>query len=130
MAVQLANPLVTINNDPVAVTPNSVMYTEGLGEQTMRAASLGGGQVVPIYSRNIEQNFGSVTFEMPATIPNIAKARQWKANEDQNVVAITGATIDGTLTRTFQRAAILNNYEVTLGSETNITIEFKTLQAV
>lgn len=130
MAVQLANPLVTVNNDPIAVTPNSVMYTEGLGEQTIRAASLGGGQVVPIYSRNIEQNFGSVTFEMPATIANIAKARQWKTNEQENVVSVTGSTVDGTLTRTFQRAAILNNYEVALGSETNVTIEFKSDQAV
>jgi len=130
MAVQLANPLVTVNNDPVAVTPNSVMYTEGLGEQTMRAASLVGGQVVPIYSQNIEQNFGSVSFDMPATPANIAKARQWKANADQNVISITGATPEGTLARAFQRAAILNNYEVALGSETNITIEFKSLQAV
>ena len=59
MAGQLANPLVAVNNDPVPVTPNSVMYTEGLGEQTIRAATLGGGQVQPIFSRNIEQNFGS-----------------------------------------------------------------------
>ncbi len=130
MGVQVANPLVTVNNDPVAVTPNSVMYTEGLGEQTMRAASLGGGQVEPIYSRNIEQNFGSVSFEMPATMANIAKARQWKANENQNVVNVTGSTVDGTLARAFQQAAILNNYEVALGSETNIPIEFKSIQAV
>ncbi len=130
MAVQLANPLVAVNNDPVPVTPNSVMYTEGLGEQTIRAASLGGGQVTPIYSKNIEQNFGSVTFEMPATVPNIGRARQWKANENQNVVTVTGTTPEGSLTRSFTQAAILNNYEVALGSETNVTIEFKSNPAV
>lgn len=130
MAVQLANPLITVNNDPVAVTPNTVMYTEGLGEQTLRAASLGGGQVEPIYAENIESNFSAVSFEMPSTIPNIAKARQWKANGDQNVVTITGTTPDGTLTRTFQRAAILNNYPVNLGNETNVPIEFSSQQAI
>ena len=130
MATQLANPLVTVNNDPVAVTPNSVMFTEGLGEQTIRAASLGGAQVQPIYSKNIEQNFGSVTFEMPATVSNIARAREWKANDNENVVTVTGSTPEGILSRSFTQAAILNNYEVALGSETNIPIEFKSNQAV
>lgn len=130
MATQLADALVTINNVPVAIMPNSLVFTEGLGEQNIRAASAGGGQVEQIYSNNIESNFSKVNFSIPATVDNIAAARQWKANRNQNVVTIQGQTPEGSVTRTFTQAAILNDYEVALGSETDIPIEFKSNQAV
>ena len=130
MGVQVADALVTVNNDPVAIIPNTVMFTEGLGEQSIRAASAGGGQTEQIYSNNIESNFSKVVFEMPATIENIAKAREWKAARNTNVVQITGRTPEGRLSRSFTQAAILNDYEVPLGTETNISIEFKSNPAI
>ena len=130
MATQLADALVTINNDPLAIIPNSLKYTEGKGEQTIRAASAGGGQVEQIYANNVESNFSMVSFDMPATVENIARALDWKVNKNLNVVVIAGSTPEGTVTRTFTQSAILNDYEVALGSETNITIDFKSNPAI
>lgn len=130
MPTQLADALVIVNDDPISIIPNTLMYTEGLGEQNVRAASVGGGEVEQIYSHNIESNFGSVTFEMAVTIDNIKLARQWKANQNNNLVQIVGRTPDGQFSRTFSKASLLNNYEVPLGSETNITIEFKSDKAI
>ena len=130
MTTQLADALVTVNNVPVAIMPNSLVFTEGLGEQVIRAASAGGGQVEQIYSNNIESNFSMVNFAIPATVDNIAAARQWKTNKNQNVVTVQGQTPEGTVTRTFTQAAILNDYEVALGSETDIPVEFKANPAV
>ena len=125
MATQLADATVMINNDAVAIIPNTLKFTEGLGEQKIRAASAGGGQVEQIYSNDIESNFSMVAFEMPATVDNIALARQWKTNKNQNVVQVIGQTPEGSLTRTFTQAAFLNDYEVGLGSETNVPVDFK-----
>ena len=130
MAVQLANALVTVNNNPVPVIPNSVMFTEGQGEQSIRAASVGGGAVEQIYAQNIETNFSTISFDMAATVPNIAEAKTWKINLNQNVVKIVGQTPEGKVIRTFTQAAILNDYEVALGTDTNITVEFKSNQAL
>lgn len=130
MSVQLANALVTVNNNPVAIIPNSLTYTEGLGEQTIRAASTGGEGVEQIFANNIESNFSSVSFDMASTVDNINNAREWKINRNQNVVQVMGSTPEGTITRTFTQAAILNDYEVALGSETNITAEFKSNPAI
>ncbi len=130
MSTQLADPLVTVNNIPVAVIPNSVSYTEGKGEQSLRAASLGGGQVEQVYANNIESNFSMIQFSIPSTKDNIEVARAWKTNRNQNVVQIQGRTPEGSITRTFTQAAILNDYEVPLGSETDIAIEFKSNPAV
>ena len=130
MATQLADLLVTVNNDPVAIIPNSLDYTEGLGEQKTRAASAGGGQTEQIYSNDIESNFSTIQFAIPATIENIKRARAWKANRNNNVIQLVGSNADGSFTRTFTQAAILNDYTVALGSETDIPVEFKSNPAV
>lgn len=130
MATQVTDALVTVNNDPVAIKPNSLSFTEGLGEQSIRAASAGGGQVEQVYANDIESNFSQVKFEMPATVENIARAREWKSNRNQNLVQITGRTPEGRVTRSFSQAAILNDYEVPLGTDTDIPMEFKSNPAI
>lgn len=131
MTTQLSNPTVLVNNEPIGIIPNSLEYDEGLGEQNMRAASFGGDEVEPVYSDNIETKFGSVSFAIPSTIQNINLARAWKVNRNVNVVQIVGTTPDGgTLTKTFTSAALLNNYKIGLGAETDIPIEFKSRSAV
>ena len=124
MATQVSDALVLVNNSPVGIIPNSLTYDEGLGEQNMRVASLGGGQTDSIYSNNIELSFSKIMFEIPVTVQNIALARAWKVNRNNNVVQIVSQTPDGKLTKTFTQAALLNNYEVPLGAETNIALEF------
>lgn len=130
MAAQLTNPVVMVNNVQVAVTPNSVKYTEGLGEQSTRAASTGGDQVEQIYSDDIATKFSSIMFDMPATIDNIANQRQWKVNKNANLIQITGKTPEGNLSRTFTQAALLNDTEVALGTDTDISCEFKSNPAI
>lgn len=130
MGVQVANPTITVNNNVVAINPNSVAYTEGKGEQQVRAASAGGGQVEQIFSNNIETNFSMIKFEMPSTVDNIALAREWKSNTNQNLVQMTGRTVEGDVSRTFTQAALLPDYEVPLGSDTNIAIEFNANPAI
>lgn len=131
MAIALADPSVVVNNEPVAVVPNSVKFTEGAGEQTMRAASTGGGGVQQVFSNNIETNFSKVMFSVFNDIETIEDLRGWKKNSNQNVVVITGKTPDGkTLRRTFNQAAMLNDYEVALGSDTTIDVEFSSNAAV
>lgn len=123
--IQLSNALVTVNNNPILHLPNTVMFTEGLGEQKMRPMVVGGGLVEIVYSEDRETNISKMSFEMPATIDLIEEARTWKLNKNQNLVQITGETSDGkTLTRSLSGAALLTDYEVNLGSETSINMEF------
>jgi hypothetical protein len=130
MGVQLSNPTVSVNNDAVSIMPNSLTFTEGLGEQLTRAASGGGGNVEQIYSANVETNFSKISFDIPATTGNIALAKQWKVNTNQNLVQVTGRTPEGTVTRTFTQAALLNDYEVALGADTVISLEFTANPAI
>jgi len=131
MSIALADPSIVVNNEPVAVVPNSVKYTEGDGEQTMRAASTGAGGVQQVYSQNIETNFSKIMFELFNDIDSIEDLRGWKKNSNMNVVVLTGKTPDGkVLRRTFNQSAVLNDYEVNLGADTTINVEFSSNSAV
>lgn len=128
--IQLTDATVLVNNEAVGVIPNSVMFTEGLGEQVVRAVSIGGGKVEQVYARNLETNFSKVKFSMPTTPETVRLARQWKTSGNQNVVQIAGSTPEGTVTRTFTGAALTADYEVPIGTEENIEIEFMANAAI
>lgn len=129
MAVVLANPQVVVNNISLAIKANSLDFTEGFGEQIVRAASAGGASVVQILADNIEDNFSEIKFSLEPTIDNINNARVWKSNPGQNVVSVTGTVTDGTteqtFSRTFSKASITNNYSVMLGADTSVDLEWK-----
>ncbi|MEE9222965.1 MAG: hypothetical protein V3V40_05870 [Nitrosomonadaceae bacterium] len=133
MGVVFANPQVVVNNIALAIKPNSLSFTEGFGEQIVRAASAGGAQVEQILADNIEDNFSEVKFALDPTESNIANARIWKAQPGQNVVSVTATATEGTVTttfsRTFQKATITNNYDVPLGADTQIDLEWKSSPA-
>ena len=121
----LSAPAIAVNDSPVSIVPNSCVYNEGFGEQTVRAASTGGGSVEQVYSEDIESKFSMVKFAIYPTVANIELARAWKANDNLNVVTIAGNDGAGnSFARTFQNAGITVNYDVALGSETVIEIEF------
>lgn len=120
--IQLTDATVIVNNEAIAILPNTLTFDEGEGEQIVRAASIGGGKAETIYSQDIESKVGMVKFELPTTPENIELARSWKKNQNRNVVTIAGSTPEGDVTRTFTQSAVTNNYEVNVGSETSIEI--------
>jgi len=125
MFTQISDPSILINNVAVAIVPNSCEFDEGFGEQDVKVQSAGGGQLQQVFANNVETNFGRVKFALAATVANIALARQWKANQNRNVVTITAQVAEGTLTRTFTNAAICNNYAIPLSADGVIELEFK-----
>ena len=130
MAIQLSDAAVLVNDEVVAIVANSLKFTEGFGEQTVRAASVGGGATEQVYSRDIESALSKVMFELHTTPANISLARSWKALANANVVAIAGSTTEGDVTRTFTQAAMVNDPELEIGSEGMIAVEFASNAAV
>ncbi len=134
MTAVIANPQLVINNIPVAIKPNSFGYTEGFGEQILRTASAGGKSTIQILADNVEDNFSDFKFSLDPTLGNIASARVWKSQPGLNGAILTGTVTDGNRTvnfrRAFNKASIMNNYEVNLGADTSIDLEFKSDPAV
>lgn len=125
MAVQISDPSVVVNNVAVAIVPNSLEFSEGLGEQEILTQSAGGGSIEQVYSDNVETALGMVKFSMRSTVANIDLVRSWKSNRNRNAVTVTATNDDGTLTRTWTNCAIVSDYTVALSSDGEIEIEFK-----
>jgi hypothetical protein len=126
MANALSNPTVVMNNLVVAIVPNSFSFTEGLGEQTVRVQSAGGGSVQTVVSNNVETNKSGFKYSLYNTIANIDLAKTWKQNLDANATSVTGEGLD----RSFSGVVLINNYEVNLGSDTTIDLEFESQPAI
>ncbi len=123
---QLTGVQVIVNNDTVAIVPNSLVYNEGLGEQKVHAVSVGDGEVEQVFAQDIETNFGMVKFDLRSNPSSIAQALVWKQNGNENVVSIMGENADGRLIRNFTGASLTSNYDVNIGVDGIINIEFHT----
>ena len=122
----LSNPTVTINNNPIAIIPNSFKFKDGLGESQLRVESAGGSSLSHQEAVDVSTMKGSVTFEMLNTPENIESARNWKLNGSKNVVAAS----QGDFSRTFPSSIVTNDPEVSLSNEGNIMLEWQTAPAV
>lgn len=130
MSTQLADATFTVNNDVWAVVPNSISFTEGQGEQQIKAASVGGGATEQVFVHDIESNFSTIKVELYSTVDSIEDTKVVKSNLNQNVIQITGRTPEGSITRTFTQAALLTDPEKALGTDTTIALEFKSNPAI
>lgn len=127
MSTQISDAVIDINNESVGIVPNTLVFTEGLGEQKVLAVSEGGGRVSQVFANDLESSFGLVKFEIRSTAKNIALARSWKAKGNTNVVIIAGEDSEGDdFIRTFTQASVTGNYEVNIATEGTIAIEFQT----
>ena len=126
----LSNVAVSVNNDPIAIVPNSVDFDEGFAEYNIRAASLGGQSVEQVFTEDMETAFSMVKFEIYPDIKGINLARSWKANRSANTVVITGSQDGESFRRTFKKASLPAKYTVPLGGDTVIELEFKSNAAV
>ena len=123
--IQLTDATVVVNNEVVGTVPGSVEIDEGLGEQDMKAVSIGGGKVEQLYVEDVETKFGECKFEMYVTPEGIELARSWKVNKNRNVAQFVGSTAEGTVTRTYTQAALTENYKIPVSPDGTMEIRFK-----
>ena len=122
----LSNPTVVINNIAIAVSGNSVSFTEGFGERDLRVQSAGGSSRQSVFTENVETQLSMVKLSLVNTAANAALVRTWLNNLNENAITITG---EG-LTRSFSNAAVINDPEMNLGSDGTFDVEFKSDSAV
>jgi hypothetical protein len=121
----LSNPTITVNNVAVSILPNTFKYNEGLGQAKVRAESAGGGAVTTVYSQDVSTKIGKCQWEMSNTPSNIEAVRGWKTNANQNAITAT----DGTFSRSFAGAVVVNDYVVEAGVDGKIQVEWESAPA-
>lgn len=120
----ISTPTVVVDGVNLAIVPNSLMFTEGFGEQDVKVQSSGGGQVQPIVTLDVTTSLSRVAMQVVNTAANIQQLRQIKSDSANfHVVSFFDNTVG--FIRTVQQAILTSDYEVGLGADTPISIEFK-----
>ncbi len=122
----LATPQIIINNEVIAIKPNSFTYDEGFGERSVRVKSSGGGSKTIVVTRNVETEMSTCKFVVLTEDTTLAKLRVWLNNLDNNVVQVS----DTGFQRTFSQAIITNKPEAALGADGETEIEWMSQPAV
>ena len=123
MATQLNDIILLVNNEQVAYTPDSLSWSDGFGEYSIRNAVVGGGQTEQIFSKDLSTKFGMVKWSMPTIDENEAYKRAWKSNDNNNVVELVGPP-GSTFSKIFTQAAMTNDPESTAATEGQIEVTF------
>ena len=120
----LNDPQVTINDELLAIVGNSVSFTTGDGERSIKAAGTGGGKAVLTISENIETKISTAKFSVFTTVRNADTVDQAIKRLNNNVLVIAGTDPFGnSLRKTFTNATITNNPEFNLQADGQIDIE-------
>ena len=125
MANQLNNVAVLVNNDIIAYEANTLSYDDGFGEFSVRNAVIGGGQTEQVFSEDLATKFSMVKFSMPSTEDAAKLVREWKVNQNNNVVELQSSTGGAQFTRIFTQSSIQGNPEVNLATDGSVEIEFR-----
>ena len=124
----IATPTAQVNNETISIIPNSLKYKSGRGERSVRTQSSGGSAVDVIMTENAETKKSMVTFEMLNTAKNISSVEDWQDALNGN--AITISDNNQNFTKAFANMTVINDPEVTLSQDGNLTIEFEGSAAV
>ena len=121
----LNDPQVTLNDELLAIVGNSVSFTSGDGERSVKAAGTGGGKGVLTISENVETKISTGKFSVFTTVGNVDVIDLAIKRLSNNVVVIAGTDPFGnSIRKTFTNAIIMNNPEFNLQADGQIDIEF------
>lgn len=108
----LSVPTVIINNETIAIVPNSFTYDGGEGEVTVRAASAGGGNTTSVHSQNAETQIGKCKFDIFLTPGVDQYIAAWKENVGSNSIQVIQRAAGGdSVTLSFDNMSLTNAVE-------------------
>ena len=121
----IAKPTVIVNNSAFGIVPSSLRYTEGFGEYG-RVAAVSGNSVDPIFFENGETQYSKVMFAMYPTTNMVDTIRDWKNAKDSNLIELSfeDPSTGEIFSRTFTNASLDNDYEVSMGVDGTIELEW------
>ena len=128
--IQLSTSTVLVNDEVVAIVPNSLKFVGGKGERRVRTASVGDGVTEQILSQDIETAVGKVMFDLHTTKINVDLYEDWQEKGNGNTVGIAGRTDEGDFTKTFTQAVMTNDPEAEIATEGNIAVEFSSNRSI
>jgi len=124
LEIILVDASIEVDDEPLTIEGNTIVFVEGQGESTTKGASRGGRPVM-VTSQDITTQVGMVKFEMPASVNTLNVTKDLKARGAGRVVRVSGTDAQGNrLGRTLAQAIMNNDPEKAVQNEGKVAVEF------
>jgi len=131
MVQALSNPAVRVNDETIAIVPNTFNPTLGGGEVNVRSASSGGNSIDTVHTSNAETKISTWMFDVYSTPDNIKSIQTWQRSIGENTVAAIETLGEGSsLSLSLTQASLVNDPELNLSADGVISLEFKGAQTI
>lgn len=125
MAIAIANPTVRVNDETIAIVPNSLTAVLGGGEVNVRTASSGGGAVETVHTSDAESKISAVNFDIYNTPEMLRKISGWKNAIGALTVQVVGKVPSGSFSMALANVSLTNDPEIGLSADGVTSLEFK-----
>ena len=116
----LSNPTVEVNDDVIAIIPNSLSYKPGLGEKSAKAQSAGGNAISVVVTENAETKIGMVKFKLFNTAANLERVKDWNVLYESTI-----RLYEEDITESFRDMVMITEPERAVGADGELEVEFK-----
>lgn len=116
----LSNPTLEVNDQVVAIVPNSLSYKKGQGDKTVKAQSAGGNTIETVITENAETKISMVKFKLFNTKEAFDLANGWIDNINGNTIRLS----EGELTESFRGMVTTAEPERMVGADGELELEF------
>lgn len=124
MANALSNPSVQVNDDTIAIVPNSLSYKKGKGDVQVRAQSAGGNSVETVLTENAETKVSMVKFSLFLTDTNRQLIDAWQENRYSGGNTIKFSQRGSNVPLAFVNMNVTIDPELSVGADGSVEIEF------
>lgn len=124
MTGALSNPTIEVNDQTIAIVPNSTSYKVGAGDVNVRTQSSGGGSTSTVITEDAETRISMVKFSLYVTDANAALIRGWQENRYSggNTIKLSQRGLDVPLA--FINMHVTTDPEYTVSADGTVEIEF------
>ena len=117
----LSTATVVVNNETVAIVPNSLTIKTGRGENVVKTETYGAGSVEPVVFENLETKKGYVKFSLYPKDTSLEAILSYKSSKGNNTILV----ITSENSYTFTNMALTNDPEINFSSDGEIELEFE-----
>ena len=116
----LSNPTLEVNDDTIAIVPNSLSFKYGIGKKTVKGQSSGGNAIEMVISEDAETKKSMVKFKLFNTTKNFQLTKDW-LSLFSNTVAISERDFSVSL----RDMVLTEEPEFTIGAEGEVELEWE-----
>lgn len=129
--IALSVPEILVNDEKIAIVPNSFSYNKGETEINVRAASTGNGGSESVHTTDAESAISEPMFSVYPTSENDSRIAKWKRAVGANQIKVLQRVPGGRdITITFPGQSLTNKPTREASADGVVELEFKGDQGI